>query len=118
MARGAAVSPRISVRLLQAQSDRRLLELVGRGHERAFEALVLRYRPPLLAYCRRMGLAEARADDVVQQALLKAWLALREGTVVRDARPWLFRIAHNTAVNAARGRAVQVSMDCAPELVA
>lgn len=99
------MSPRISIRLLAGQSDERLLRLVGEGHERAFEALVQRYRHPLLRYCRRMRLSEARAEDVLQQALLQAWLALTRGVEVRDLRPWLFRIVHNTAVNAMRGSA-------------
>jgi RNA polymerase sigma factor (sigma-70 family) len=97
------MSPRISIRLLSAQSDERLLALAGEGHERAFEALVHRYRRPLLRYCRGMGLSETRAEDVLQQALLQAWLALSRGTDVRDLKPWLYRIVHNTAVNAMRG---------------
>jgi len=97
------MSPRISIRLLAGQSDERLLALVRDGHERAFEALVHRYRPALLRYLRRtLGLADPRAEDVLQQALLKAWLGLARGTEVRNVKPWLFRIAHNTALNAIR----------------
>jgi RNA polymerase sigma factor (sigma-70 family) len=96
------MSPGIPTRLLATQSDQRLLALVREGHERAFEALVHRYRKPLLSYCRRLALPEARAEDVVQQALLKAWLALREGAEVRELRAWLYRVVHNTAVNAVR----------------
>jgi RNA polymerase sigma factor (sigma-70 family) len=102
------MSPRVSLRLLSAQSDKRLLDLVARGHERAFEALVLRYRRPLLGYCGRLGLSDARAEDVVQQALLRAWLALASGTEVRELRAWLYRIVHNTAVNALRAGAAEV----------
>jgi RNA polymerase sigma factor (sigma-70 family) len=96
------MSPSVSARLLATQSDQRLLELVGKGYERAFEAIVHRYRRPLLGYCRRMGLSESRAEDVLQQSLLKAWLALQAGTSVRELRAWLYRIVHNTAVNAIR----------------
>jgi RNA polymerase sigma factor (sigma-70 family) len=96
------VSPRISVRLLATQPDQRLQELAGRGYERAFEAIVNRYRQPLLAYCHRLGLRDGRAEDVVQHALLNAWLALRSGAQVHELRPWLYRIVHNTAVNAIR----------------
>jgi RNA polymerase sigma factor (sigma-70 family) len=93
------MSPKVSTRLLAAQSDQRLLELVRHGHERAFEALVQRYRRPLLRYCSRMGMSDSRAEDVLQHALLQAWLALERGTEVRELRPWLYRIVHNTAVN-------------------
>ncbi|HYM54520.1 MAG TPA: RNA polymerase sigma factor [Solirubrobacteraceae bacterium] len=96
------MSPRISTGLLAAQSDQRLLELVREGHERAFEAVVQRYRRPLLRYCGRMGLSESRAEDALQHALLQAWLALEGGAEVRELRPWLYRIVHNTAVNAMR----------------
>jgi RNA polymerase sigma factor (sigma-70 family) len=96
------MSPSVSVRLLLTQSDSRLLAYAHAGHERAFEALVQRYRRPLLGYCRRLLLSDERAEDALQQALLQAWLALRAGTEVADFKPWLFRIVHNAALNALR----------------
>jgi len=92
------VTPVVSNALLRTQSDERLVALAAAGHERAFEAIVERYRSPLLRYCRRM-LPEARAEDAVQQAFLNAWSALGRGADVHDLRPWLYRIAHNTAIN-------------------
>jgi RNA polymerase sigma factor (sigma-70 family) len=94
-----------SLRLLQAQPDERLLSLAGAGHEPAFEALVRRYRRPLLAYCRRLTGPDVSAEDVLQQALLQAWRALDAGIQVRDARAWLYRIVHNVAISSARGSA-------------
>jgi RNA polymerase sigma factor (sigma-70 family) len=96
------MSPRISISLLAAQSDQRLAALAAEGHERAFEALVHRYRRPLLRYCRRMQLADARAEDVLQQAFLQAWMAFARGADVREVRAWLYRIVHNAAVNSMR----------------
>jgi RNA polymerase sigma factor (sigma-70 family) len=96
------MSPSVSVRLLLTQSDARLVELARAGHERAFEALVQRYRRPLLGYCRRLLLPHERAEDALQQGLLQAWLSLRNGTQVRDVKPWLYRIVHNTALNMLR----------------
>jgi RNA polymerase sigma factor (sigma-70 family) len=96
MARGHA-------RLLATQTDERLLELMQQGHERAFEAIVVRYRRGLLAYCRRLGLPDARAEDALQQTFLKAWIAIEGGAQVRALSPWLYRIAHNAAVNVIRG---------------
>jgi RNA polymerase sigma factor (sigma-70 family) len=96
------MSPSISIRLLGTQSDARLLEYASQGHERAFEALVLRYRRQLLAYCRRLLLTEERAEDALQQGLLRAWLALQNGTEVRDPKAWMYRIVHNAALNTLR----------------
>src|ERR1700733_4616285 len=102
------MSPRISIRLLATQSDQRLVALAREGHERAFETLVHRYRRPLLRYARRMRLSETRAEDVLQQALMQAWIALSRGAAVHDVRAWLYRIVHNVAVNAMRGPAGEV----------
>jgi RNA polymerase sigma factor (sigma-70 family) len=96
------MSPKASTRLLATQSDERLVALVRAGHDRAFEALVQRYRAPLLRYCRRLRLGEGRAEDVVQQTFMQAWSALRRGAEVRELRPWLYRIAHNAYVNLMR----------------
>jgi RNA polymerase sigma factor (sigma-70 family) len=92
---------RPSALLLRSQSDERLLALAREGHERAFETIVERYRRPLLRACRRV-LPEARAEDAVQQTLVAAWTALERGYEVRELRPWLFRVAHNTALNQLR----------------
>ncbi len=96
------MSPSVSARLLGTQSDARLVAFARAGHERAFEALVRRYRSPLLGYCRRLLLSEERAEDALQQALMQAWLALRGGTEVQNAKAWLYRIVHNSALNALR----------------
>jgi RNA polymerase sigma factor (sigma-70 family) len=96
------MSPSIPLRLLQTQSDARLVELARSGHELAFEALVHRYRKPLLHYCRRLLLPEARAEDALQQALMQAWVALRDGREVGNAKAWLYRVVHNAAISALR----------------
>ncbi len=112
------MSPRIPTRLLATQSDERLLALVRQGHERAFEALVHRYRRPLLSYCRRLGLLDAQAEDVLQHALLKSWLALSGGTEVRQLKAWLYRVVHNAAVNAMRDAAHEPARLADPSQVA
>jgi RNA polymerase sigma factor (sigma-70 family) len=95
------MTPPLPRQLLRTQSDRRLIALAASGHDRAFEAIVERYRRPLARYLRRL-LSEPLAEDVVQATFVRAWQALAAGTEVRDLRPWLYRIAHNQAVNALR----------------
>jgi RNA polymerase sigma-70 factor (ECF subfamily) len=99
-----------------AHSDVRLVELARRGDERAFELIVRRHRGPLLSYCRRLGLGEARAEDAVQQSFLSAWLALCRGDEVRDLGAWLGRITHNSAVNLVRAGAGAPGAELAPEV--
>ncbi len=96
------MSPRFTIRPLSAQADARLAELARAGDERAFEVLVRRHRRALNVYCRGIGVQEHRVEDVLQQSLTKAWLALARGGEVREPRAWLYRIVHNTAINTIR----------------
>src|ERR687886_1191666 len=93
--------PSPSTVLLRTQSDERLVALVRAGHDRAFDAIVERYRKPLLRACQRI-LPEARAEDALQQALVAAWKGLERGDDVQDLRAWLYRIVRNTALNQLR----------------
>ena len=91
--------------VLSTQSDERLVDLVRAGSDPAFEAIVERYRRPLMRYVSRI-LPPERAEDVVQQAFVKAYEAMLRGSAELNLRPWLYRIAHNTALNALRDRAL------------
>jgi RNA polymerase sigma factor (sigma-70 family) len=87
--------------LLRTQSDARLVDLVRAGNDRAFEAIVLRYHRPLLRHCRKL-LPGGRAEDAVQQSLLRALEAIRADDRELQLGPWLHRIAHNTAIDSLR----------------
>lgn len=82
------------------------MDLVRAGSDAAFEAIVARYRRALLRYCSRI-LPEDRAEDVVQQTFVKAYDAMGAGAAELALRPWLYRIAHNTALNALRDRGLR-----------
>jgi len=87
--------------LLHGQSDERLVDLTRAGNGRAFEAIVTRYRRPLLRHCARL-LPPGRAEDAVQQAFLNAYRAIVAGENELRLRPWLYRIAHNASLNLLR----------------
>jgi len=61
-------------------------------------------RPALHRYCARMLGSVFDGEDVVQEALAKANAALAGGAVVDEPERWLFRIAHNAALDAIRKR--------------
>ncbi|HVE68243.1 MAG TPA: sigma-70 family RNA polymerase sigma factor, partial [Solirubrobacteraceae bacterium] len=77
------------------------MDLVRAGNARAFEAIVDRYRRPMVRYCSRL-LPAARAEDAVQQTFMNAFAALHRSDARIELRPWLYRIAHNAALNALR----------------
>ena len=85
--------------LLRLQSDERLIALTRRGHHGAFEALVQRYQPRLLAFCRHMLSSREDAEDVLQEVFTAAFNAIRADDRPINARPWLYRIARNRSLN-------------------
>jgi RNA polymerase sigma factor (sigma-70 family) len=93
--------------LLKAQSDARLVDMTRAGNDRAFEAIVERYKGQLLRYCARI-LPDGRGEDAVQQTFLKAYDALHRDTTPLSLRSWLFGIAHNVSLNILRQRDMSV----------
>src|SRR5438552_1339945 len=71
-----------------------------------FATLVAEIRPELHRYCARMTGSIADGEDVVQDTLARAYYALEELDEVQPLRAWLFRIAHNRAVDLNRRYAV------------
>lgn len=82
------------------QSDRRLSDLYHRGVDPAFDELVDRYRASLTAFAGAI-VGAARAEDVVQESLIKAHRAMAS-EAVEEPRAWLYRIVRNTALNEIR----------------
>jgi RNA polymerase sigma factor (sigma-70 family) len=69
-------------------------------------------RPELHRYCARLMGSVIDGEDVVQDTLVRAFVALQEMELqdpeqMPPLRPWLFRIAHNRALDLLRGRAVR-----------
>jgi RNA polymerase sigma-70 factor, ECF subfamily len=75
-----------------------LLPAIAEARER-FMRLVAEVRPELFRYCARMTGSVFDGEDAVQDTLAKAYYALGQLTEVPPLRPWLFRIAHNTAMD-------------------
>jgi RNA polymerase sigma-70 factor, ECF subfamily len=67
-------------------------------------ALYSEHAGPLLRYALHLTSGDRqRAEDIVQETLLRAWLH-PEAISERPARPWLFAVARNLAVDAYRAR--------------
>jgi RNA polymerase sigma factor (sigma-70 family) len=64
-----------------------------------FLSMVSGVRPELHRYCARLTGSVIEGEDIVQDTLAKAFYALSLSSDVPPLRPWLFRIAHNTALD-------------------
>jgi RNA polymerase sigma-70 factor, ECF subfamily len=73
----------------------------------ALDRLLVRLRPRLHRYCARMLGSVIDAEDVVQEASIKAIEAVAGAPAIANPEAWLFQIAHNTALDALRRRARQ-----------
>lgn len=74
------------------------LEELHEGRER-FLALIASARPELHRYCARMVGSVTDGEDIVQDTLARAYYALSQMEELPPLRPWLFRIAHNRALD-------------------
>jgi RNA polymerase sigma factor (sigma-70 family) len=70
-------------------------------------ALTAELRPELHRYCARLMGSVIDGEDVVQDTLARALAALGEIRDMPQLRPWLFRIAHNRALDLLRSRSVR-----------
>jgi RNA polymerase sigma factor (sigma-70 family) len=66
-------------------------------------------RPELHRYCARLMGSIVEGEDVVQDALVRAMVALQELREAPLLRPWLFRIAHNRALDLLRSREIRAA---------
>ncbi len=80
------------------------------GGGTALEAALPSLRPDLHRYCARMTGSVIDGEDVLQECLLRATRALKDGAAVDDLRAWLFRIAHNAAIDLFRARRRETAM--------
>src|SRR3712207_7189526 len=73
--------------------------MTRRGQHAAFETLVQRYHPRLLAFCRHMLGSTEDAEDVLQEVFAAPFNAILADERPINARPWLYRIARNRCLN-------------------
>ena len=66
-------------------------------------------RPDLHRYCARLMGSVIDGEDVVQDTLIRAFAALQGLEEEPPLRPWLFRIAHNRALDLLRSREVRMA---------
>ena len=87
----------------------------------AFLEAISQLRPQLHRYCSRMTGSITDGEDVVQDALFRAYRSLDSYDDSRPLAPWLFRIAHNHCIDFLRRRGVRIEADTAaakPDVVA
>jgi RNA polymerase sigma-70 factor (ECF subfamily) len=105
-----------SIQERTAQEDSELLDRLRAGDERAFETLVARYYPTMLAVALNHVRTRAVAEEVVQEAWLGVLKGLDRFEGRSSLRTWIIRIVANIAQTrgAREARSVPLS-SLAPE---
>ena len=86
------------------RSDLELVRRVQRGERGAFDLLVLRYQHKVVKLVARLLRDPAEAEDVAQEAFVKAYRAINSFRGDSAFYTWLYRIAVNTARNTMASR--------------
>src|SRR3954451_9361000 len=85
-------------------SDLSLVRRVQRGDKGAFDVLVLKYQHKVVKLVMRYVRNPAEAEDIAQEAFIKAYRALPQFRGDSAFYTWLYRIAIHTAKNAVVSR--------------
>lgn len=106
-----------------ALTDAELVSRALAGHEDAYHDLVVRYQRPLLSLLGRWLGDRALAEDLAQDVFVKAFRALPGYAPERKFSSWIFKIAHNAAIDQLRRRGLateplEAGAEDAPDLLA
>jgi RNA polymerase sigma-70 factor (ECF subfamily) len=90
---------------LEAATATALVVAAKAGDQRAFEALVVRYRKRIFALALHITGSSSEADDIAQDVFLKAYRALPQFEGRSQFFTWVYRMAVNRSLNVRRDRA-------------
>jgi RNA polymerase sigma factor (sigma-70 family) len=99
---GRSTPGRGSLVPLDRSSDERLAQRATRGDDQALGAIFERYRQELYRFCLGLLGEPQDAQDALQNTMVKALRALPGEEREIALRPWLYRVAHNEAVDLRR----------------
>ena len=88
--------------------DEEIVRKIQAGEVEPFGILVKRYEAKMMRYARKFLLTQGDAEDLVQDVFLKAYVNIQSFDTSRRFSPWLYRIAHNTFINAIKKRGEEV----------
>jgi RNA polymerase sigma-70 factor (ECF subfamily) len=89
----------------EAATATALVTAAKAGDQRAFEALVVRYRKRIFALALHIAGSASEADDIAQDVFLKAYRALPQFEGRSQFFTWVYRMTVNRSLNVRRDRA-------------
>jgi len=88
----------------QKITDEQLAEKVQQGEADYFTELITRYEPKIVGYLNRLMRNQDDARDIGQDVFIKVYKNIQSFDINQRFSPWIYRIAHNEAVNSLKRR--------------
>lgn len=90
------------------QEDAQLIAESLKGDENALSSLYLKHIPAVFNFIKKIAPPGIDADDIVQEAFIKAWRNLKKFDTSKSFKNWIFTIARNTLIDAMKKNMRQV----------
>ena len=84
---------------MQNESDKVLIDRIQAGDAAAFEAMVIQYRPKLIASLVKYTKSVELSEDIAQQTFIKVWQKIDTFRGDSALFTWIYRIGINLAKN-------------------
>ncbi len=98
------------------ETDAALMARVAAGDAEACRAVVERHLGPVAALARRMLGNQAEAEDIAQESMLRLWQMAPRWRPDAPIGAWLYRVAHNLAIDYLRRRKPSVDVETMVDL--
>lgn len=99
---------------LENLTDEQLVQKIVKSNKELYSQIIKRYQTKLIRYAKYLVTDQDKADDVVQEAFIKAYINLNGFDTKKKFSSWLYRIVHNEAMNLVEKHKKVVPLD--PEL--
>jgi len=97
--------------LFKKTTDEKLVEDIRSKNKELYAVIVERYQNKLMKYVVYLIHDEHKAADVVQETFIKAYINLNGFNVKKNFSSWIYRIAHNEAMNMVKKYRKEVPMN-------
>ena len=84
---------------LTKMTDEEIIRQVQKGDKEIYARIVKRYQDKLIRYATYLVGDYHLASDVIQETFIKAYVNLNGFNIKRKFSSWIYRIAHNKAVD-------------------
>lgn len=98
-------------------NDEELVVLVQKKDDQAFAELVKRYEAKIFRYAHKFLRNQTDIEDLVQETFLKTYININSFDQELKFSPWLYRIAHNTFINAIKKQEKQPFLFFDPDVL-